>query len=133
MTFLPAAHPFWTVTIGDPGPDLLFDGSVYFRGALTLHALRLTVGDDAFFDILRTWASRESGEAVSTPAFIDLAESISHQQLDDLFDAWLYTPTKPAAPAAVTARTAVAATTESVTSLPAVLRAQLARWPIGAR
>jgi hypothetical protein len=38
-------HPFWTVTIGDPGPDNLFNFAVYARGAMTLHQLRLAVGD----------------------------------------------------------------------------------------
>ncbi len=38
---------------GAPGRDNMFAGSVYIRGALTLHALRKTVGDDTFFEILR--------------------------------------------------------------------------------
>ena len=28
---IPADDPFWTVIIGDPGPDLLFDIAVYYR------------------------------------------------------------------------------------------------------
>ena len=32
--------------LGDPGPDLMFDDRVYKRGALPLHALRRTVGDE---------------------------------------------------------------------------------------
>ena len=35
--------------LGDPGPDDMFDDRVYKRGALLLHALRLTIGDDTFF------------------------------------------------------------------------------------
>ena len=31
--------------LADPGPDLMFDDRVYKRGALLLHALRLTIGD----------------------------------------------------------------------------------------
>ena len=46
--------------LGDPGPDAMFDDRVYKRGALLLHALRRTVGDEAFFTILRTWADRTS-------------------------------------------------------------------------
>ena len=38
---IPADDPFWALTIGDPGPDDLFDIPVYDRGAMTLHALRL--------------------------------------------------------------------------------------------
>src|SRR5207248_2905053 len=48
-----------SVAPGDPGVDNLFDvGAVYQRGALTLQALRETIGDDAFFTTLRTYASR---------------------------------------------------------------------------
>ena len=52
---IPDDDPFWSLTIGDPGPDLLFDIAIYFRGAMTLHALRMQIGDDAFFDLLRRW------------------------------------------------------------------------------
>ncbi len=75
---------------GDPGPKALFSTSVYLRGALTLHALRLKVGDDAFFDILRTYYARFAGGNATTGDFITVAEEVSGQQLDDLFDAWLY-------------------------------------------
>ena len=37
-TVIPADDPFWDVTIGDPGPDDLFDFAVYAAGAMTLHA-----------------------------------------------------------------------------------------------
>ncbi len=43
---------------GTPGAGDMFGTSVYRRGGLTLHALRLTVGDETFFRILRTWADR---------------------------------------------------------------------------
>jgi aminopeptidase N len=78
------------IRLGDPGSSNLFSGIVYQRGALTLHALRLAVGDEAFFDILRTYTSRYAGDVVTTEDFIAIAEEVSGQQLDDLFDAWLY-------------------------------------------
>jgi peptidase M1-like protein/immune inhibitor InhA-like protein len=96
---IPADDPFWTLTIGDPGPEDLFDNPVYTRGGMTLHVLRLTVGDDAFFTILRKWASMKRGGNGSIAEFIALSEHVSHQNLDALFDAWLFTPAKPAAPA----------------------------------
>ncbi|MBZ0306854.1 MAG: M1 family metallopeptidase, partial [Anaerolineae bacterium] len=40
---------------GNPGPDSLFNQGVYQRGGMTLVALRAKVGDDTFFDILRTY------------------------------------------------------------------------------
>ena len=63
----PASDPIWTVTIGDPGPDALFDFAVYFRGAMTLQALRLTVGDDDFFQILQELGRHPGGRATSPP------------------------------------------------------------------
>ena len=93
---IPADDPFWSLVIGDPGPDDLFDGPVYVRGAMTLQALRNAVGDDAFFRILRKWASMKRGGNGSIAEFIKLAEHVSGQDLDALFTTWLYTPAKPA-------------------------------------
>jgi hypothetical protein len=103
---IPDDDPFWQVTIGDPGPDLLFDIAVYWRGAMTLHQLRLAVGDSAFFEILRQWAKTRAGGNVTTDEFIALAEQISGQELDELFQAWLFTPGKPVVPVAVAAAAA---------------------------
>ncbi len=79
---------------GDPGVDDLFGVSVYRRGALTLHALRLTVGDDVFFDILREWEARYRHGNARTEDFIALAEekapSSMKAELDGLFEVWLY-------------------------------------------
>ena len=106
---IPADDPFWQTIIGDPGPDLLFDIAVYWRGAMTLHQLRLEVGDRDFFRILRTWAQSREGDNVKTSEFIRLAEKISREQLDDLFETWLFTPGKPALAPATAARSVAAA------------------------
>jgi len=92
---IPADDPFWSVVIGDPGVDLLFDNAVYVRGAMIVQALRNEVGDAAFFEILRGWTSSRSGGHGTTDEFIALAEQVSGQQLDDLFATWLFTPGKP--------------------------------------
>jgi hypothetical protein len=102
---IPEDDPFWQVVIGDPGPDLVFDIAVYYRGAMTLHQLRLAVGDRDFFKILKTWAQTRKGDNVTIPEFIRLAEKISHEDLDDLFDTWLFTAGKPELPGATSART----------------------------
>jgi len=83
---------------GDPGPAGLFDSTVYIRGGLTLHALRRTVGDDAFFETLRTYTRRFAYGNVSTADFIAVAEEISGHELGALFDAWLYDDTTPELP-----------------------------------
>ncbi len=92
----PAEHLFWSLMIGDPGPDAIFDAPIYDRGAMTLHALRLEVGDDVFFRILRRWTTSQAGDNVTTDEFIALAERISRQNLDELFKVWLFTAEKPA-------------------------------------
>ncbi|MCB0104893.1 MAG: M1 family metallopeptidase, partial [Caldilineaceae bacterium] len=74
---------------GNPPLDNLFGPSVYVRGSLTLHALRLTVGDELFWEILRTYYTRYAGGNAGTADFIAVAEEVSGQELTDFFDAWL--------------------------------------------
>ena len=76
----------------------LFDPAVYFRGALTLHALRIAVGDEVFFDILKTYYAQYAHSTASTDDFIAVAERVSGAELDELFDAWLYHDEMPALP-----------------------------------
>jgi aminopeptidase N len=73
----------------DPGAERLFHPVVYLRGALTLHALRVEVGDPTFFDILREWTSRHRHDSVTTDDFVALAEELSGEDLGPLFAAWL--------------------------------------------
>ena len=93
---IPAEDPFWSVVIGHPqSEDLLFDISVYYRGAMTLHALRTEVGDELFFRLLRTWVREQAGGHVTIDEFMRTAERVTRTQLDDLFETWLFTPSKP--------------------------------------
>ena len=71
------------------GPENLFAGSVYYRGALTLHVLRDAMGDDKFFELLRTWVDRYGGRSATTAEFESLAGDIAGTDLSSLFDAWL--------------------------------------------
>lgn len=89
--------------LSDPGPELMFDDRVYKRGALTLHALRLLVGDSAFFDLLRSWVAERSGGSVETADFIAhtlaACPDTDSAVLGDLFNAWLHATALPALPA----------------------------------
>ncbi|MFJ8670530.1 M1 family metallopeptidase [Streptomyces sp. NPDC093589] len=97
---LPAGDDFWKVKVADPQRDTMFSGAVYERGAMTLQVLRERIGDKAFFKLLPAWTAQHRYGNARTSQFIALAEKISGQQLDDLFDAWLKTGSKPALPGA---------------------------------
>ena len=85
-------------SLADPGPELMFDDRVYKRGALTLHALRVAVGDDAFFAVLRDWASSRAGESVTTEDFLELASAHTGADVAALLRPWLYDVALPPYP-----------------------------------
>ncbi len=87
------------ILVGDPGRDSMFDDRVYKRGALALHAVRLTVGDGVFFDVLRAWTRRYAHASVSTATFVETASHVAGTALDDLLGAWLFTRSLPPMPA----------------------------------
>ena len=84
------ASDWYAVLPGDPGPENLFAPAVYYRGALTLHALRMTIGDDAFFASVRKYVDDFGGKSVTTADFVQVVESVSGADLGDFFDSWLF-------------------------------------------
>lgn len=87
------------LVLADPGPSSMFDDRVYKRGALTLHALRLTIGDTAFFGVLRAWSARHALATADTAEFVMLAEEAAGVRLGDLFESWLAQKALPPLPA----------------------------------
>ena len=83
---------------GDPGATGMFSRAVYERGALTLQALRATIGDGAFFAVLSIYASTFKDRNASTADFVAVAERVSGAALGPLFSAWLDAPEQPAVP-----------------------------------
>ncbi|PJF25654.1 MAG: hypothetical protein CUN53_11690 [Phototrophicales bacterium] len=81
------------------GQIRLFNGGgVYLRGALTLHALRLEVGDAVFFDILRAYYNQFQYSNARVEDFIHVAETVYGGSLDAFFRGWLYEPLVPDIP-----------------------------------
>lgn len=88
-------------TLAAPGMRHLFDDWLYKRGALTVHAIRCTLGDEPFFELLRAWTREHAGGLVSTEAFLahcreragDLAP-----ELERVLAAWLFQPELPPLP-----------------------------------
>jgi aminopeptidase N len=94
----PANSSFWDLDISDPGYAHLFDGPIYYRGAMALYALRLEIGKADFDKVLRRWATKYENGNATTADFRQLSEHISGKSLDALFDEWLLQSGKPADP-----------------------------------
>lgn len=94
------------LVVSDPGPERIFDDLIYKRGALTLHALRRTLGDEAFFELLRAWTGRHRYGTVTTGQFRALAAHRAElaggpalaDRVDAVLTAWLDRPRLPALP-----------------------------------
>jgi hypothetical protein len=84
--------------VAEPPSNDLFNFHVYWRGALTLHALRLRVGDETFFNILRAYTDRFRYRHVTTMDFINVAEEFAGEPLMDLFGVWIYQTELPEFP-----------------------------------
>ncbi|MGZ0146006.1 M1 family metallopeptidase [Kribbella sp. WER1] len=90
-----AGEKDWSGKVADPGRDRIFDDLVYNRGAMTLQALRLKIGDRAFFQVLKQWPATHRYGNVSTQMFIRYVERLTHRDLGAFFQSWLYQPGKP--------------------------------------
>lgn len=87
----------WQVPLaGFDDPAILFD-YVYGRGGMTYEVVRTLVGDDDWFEIMRTWVAENNGSDASTADFVALAERISGKELEAALQPWLYGTSKPAA------------------------------------
>ena len=78
-----------TIAVRDTGAAETFDLLIYEGGAVVLHALRQTIGDDAFFDLLTRWVHDHRGGSATTQDFEDLAAEVSGTDLSTFFPAWL--------------------------------------------
>ncbi|MBE1496062.1 aminopeptidase N [Amycolatopsis lexingtonensis] len=90
-----AGEKDWTGEVADPGRDHIFDDLVYNRGAMTLQALRLKIGDRDFFRLLAQWPAVHRYGNVSTQQFIQFVERLTNRDLGSFFQTWLYQPGKP--------------------------------------
>lgn len=84
--------------IAAPTADTLFADAEYERGALVLHALRRTVGDQIFSAIVLDYATTFRHANVTTAAFIALVNRHAPQPMDAFFDQWLNAPVAPPLP-----------------------------------
>jgi len=71
-------------------PIDLFDATLYKKGALVIHMLRETVGDEMFWKALNTYLREHENEVVETSDLQRAFEQTTGQKLDWFFDQWVY-------------------------------------------
>lgn len=88
------------IEVGDPGAADMFDDRVYKRGALTLQALRLHLGDRAFFAMLRAWTLSMRHATVSTAQFASHVDGYAPEGFaaKSFLKPWLFREALPALP-----------------------------------
>ncbi|MBI5964796.1 MAG: M1 family metallopeptidase [Chloroflexi bacterium] len=90
-----SAFPEYYPAPGNPPADDLFNGGVYVRGGLTLHALRLEVGDETFFSIMQAYYDRYEGGNAATEDFLSVINEVSGKDLTSFLNDWLYSEKLP--------------------------------------
>jgi aminopeptidase N len=81
-------------------PSQLFGWQSYDRGAMTYEALRATIGDPAFFQLIKQWQTDFKGQTKRWTDLVALAEQIAGRDLTAFFQDWLCDADKPAWPPA---------------------------------
>jgi len=73
----------------------MFGASVYVRGPLVLHALRLDVGDEVFFRTLRTWCAKYAHSNARIEDFLAHASKEAGRDVSALLNPWLFDAEMP--------------------------------------
>ncbi|WP_328481182.1 M1 family metallopeptidase [Streptomyces sp. NBC_00377] len=82
-----------------PTAAYISDSPVYQRGAMVIHRIRTTVGDDAFYDIVQGWAAAHRHGNAGTADFTAYVEQQApDEDFDEIWADWLYGEGKPQRP-----------------------------------
>ncbi|MYS24897.1 Peptidase family M1 [Streptomyces sp. DvalAA-14] len=84
--------------LDDPGRRLMFDDRLYERGGLAVHALRVALGEGAFFRMIKGWTVIHRHGVVTTDSLAAHAQQYTMLPLDGVFEAWLRNPALPPLP-----------------------------------
>lgn len=75
------------------------DSPVYQRGAMVLHKIRQTVGDDTFYDVIQGWAAEHRHGNADTDDFTAYVEEAApDEDFGPVWEEWLYGEGKPDRP-----------------------------------
>ena len=82
--------------IADPGAQRILDVRLGQRGACFLQALRQTVGDVQFFQILQVWCNRAQAGTSTTADFLQIIPEVyTANDLTQFSRAWVYSAVLP--------------------------------------
>src|SRR6185312_702220 len=73
----------------------LLNANSYQKGAWVLHMLRRKVGDTLFWKSIREYYQTYKGSNADTRDLRKIFENVTHQNLKEFFDQWLYTSGQP--------------------------------------
>lgn len=76
-------------------PEHTYGSTVYDKGADMIHNLRNFLGDNYFFESLRIYLKTFAFGNASTQNLEKIISGISHKQVNDFFNTWIYTPGFP--------------------------------------
>jgi aminopeptidase N len=88
----------------DPGVRSVFSNRTYRRGALVLHALRGKVGDELFFEILRSWVRARFNSVATTEQFLEHCRVVAGDEIVPFLREWIYGSRVPELPELLTRR-----------------------------
>lgn len=94
----PESANWTTPPAGITDAATLYGYQTYTRSAQFWEALKLSIGDEAFFELIEEWQTRYAGESHGTADLRALAEEVSGRDLEAFFQDWVFDADKPAWP-----------------------------------
>ena len=87
-------HTYWQASKSASCPDTgtfpAYVNAVYFNGANFLDALRLRIGDEAFFAFLKAYYARQRGGIANAGAFFAILDEHTDADYSDLLQTYFY-------------------------------------------
>lgn len=95
----PADSRDWAIAPGAQTESAdLYGYQTYTRGGMFWSVLRIAIGDEAFFTLLKQWQIDNAGQSRTGADLRALAEELSGKDLGALWTDWILEPGKPAWP-----------------------------------
>lgn len=79
-----------TNTIKEKIPFEMNDRRAYYKGAAVLNALRFTLGDEIFQNVMREYVKKFQYKNADTEDFKSVVETVSKKKFGKFFDQWVY-------------------------------------------